>query len=64
MASASEPEKANNHVDASLNQWAADTLPTVQHHLDEAKQIDQELNDNRRSGTVSKAAPNGNKAKY
>ena len=59
-----QPEKANNHVDASLNQWAADTLPAVQHHLDEAKQIDQELNDNRRSGTVSKAAPNGNKAKY
>lgn len=59
-----QPEKANNHVDASLNQWAADTLPTVQHHLDDAKQIDQQLNNNRRNRTATQAAPNGGKAKY
>jgi putative membrane protein len=38
-AGAVKPEQADNHVDASINQWAANTLPTVEHHLDRAKQI-------------------------
>lgn len=58
------PEKADNHVDASINQWASDTLPTVRHHLDEAKQISDQLNNNRRNQTARNAAPNGRKAKY
>jgi putative membrane protein len=37
------PESSDNPAEASLNQWAADTLPTVRHHLDEAKRIDESL---------------------
>ena len=44
------PEKANNPVEAKLNQWAADTLPTAQHHLDEARIIKDKLG-NRRNTT-------------
>lgn len=44
------PEKADNHVEGSLNRWAAATLPTVQHHLDEAKAIKDKLQ-NRRNTT-------------
>ena len=39
-----KPEKANDHVDYSVNQWAAMTLPTVRHHLDEAQQIQDKMN--------------------
>jgi putative membrane protein len=44
------PEKAGNAAEAQLNQWAADTLPTAQHHLDEAKAIKDKLA-NRRNTT-------------
>jgi len=57
-----KPEKADNRIDASLNHWAANTLPTVERHLDRAKQIEETLdksNDNRpargTSGTNDKA---------
>jgi putative membrane protein len=67
-----QPESADNSVDASLNRWAADTLPTVRHHLDDAKQIQASLSNSRRNQTASKAAPkindtksaDCNKAKY
>jgi len=44
------PEQANNPVEAKLNQWASDTLPTAQHHLDEARIIKDKLG-NRRNTT-------------
>ena len=34
-----KPESSDNPVEADLNQWAAAALPTVRHHLDEAKRI-------------------------
>ena len=34
-----KPESSDNRVEAELNQWAAAALPTVRHHLDEAKRI-------------------------
>jgi putative membrane protein len=37
------PEKANDPVEANVNQWAADTLPVVKHHLEEAKEIQDHL---------------------
>ena len=43
-----KPEAADNQIEASLNQWAADSLPVVQKHLDRAKAIDDKL-DNRNS---------------
>lgn len=33
------PERSDNPVEAALNQWAARALPTVRHHLDEAKRF-------------------------
>jgi putative membrane protein len=55
-----KPEKADNHADASLNQWAANTLPTVERHLDRAKQIEEMLDKSKQparatSGTNDKA---------
>lgn len=44
------PEQANNPVEAKLNQWASDTLPTAQRHLDEARTIKDKLQ-NRRNTT-------------
>jgi putative membrane protein len=45
------PEKADSHVEASINQWSAATLPVVRHHLDEAKTIQDSLKDTRRNTT-------------
>lgn len=58
------PERADNHVEASLNHWAADTLPTVRHHLDDAKQIQARLTNADRRSTVSKAAPSTSDARH
>lgn len=38
------PEKADDPVESSINQWAANTLPTTRHHLEEAKRIHDSLN--------------------
>lgn len=38
-----KPERSDNPVEAALNQWAAKALPTVRHHLDEAKRINDGL---------------------
>jgi putative membrane protein len=34
-----KPEQSDNRVTMSINQWAATTLPTIEQHLDRAKQI-------------------------
>jgi putative membrane protein len=34
-----KPETSDDKVKMSVNEWAANTLPTVEHHLDRAKQI-------------------------
>jgi putative membrane protein len=48
-----KPESSDNRVTASVNQWAADALPTVERHLDRAKQVKDNLDHNTRgtSGT-------------
>jgi putative membrane protein len=47
-----KPEDADNQVEASLNMWAATTLPVTKAHLDRAKAIQETLNDtNRRRDT-------------
>ena len=38
-----KPEDADNRVEASLNEWAAETLPVAKEHLDRAKAIDEKL---------------------
>jgi putative membrane protein len=42
------PERADNPVEASLNLWAANTLPTASRHLEEARRIRDALNDGAR----------------
>lgn len=37
------PEKSNNPVTSSINQWAADTYPTAKAHLDQAKSLKDTL---------------------
>jgi putative membrane protein len=37
------PESSDNPAEGALNQWAANTLPTTRHHLDEAKRIQDAL---------------------
>ena len=51
------PEKSDNVVAASVNDWAANALPVVRHHLDEAKAINDKLD---RNGRVTDTARNGN----
>jgi putative membrane protein len=38
-----KPEGSDNPVEADINQWAAMALPTVRHHLDEAKRIKDDV---------------------
>lgn len=38
------PEGSDNPVEANLNQWAANALPTTRRHLDEARRISDRLN--------------------
>jgi putative membrane protein len=47
-----KPEKANDSFEASLNQWAADTLPVVKGHLEKAKAV-KEAVDRGRNNTAS-----------
>jgi putative membrane protein len=41
-----KPESSDNPAEADINAWAAMTLPTVRHHLDEAKRIHDGLGRN------------------
>ncbi len=46
-------EKANNEpLENSVNQWASKTLPSVQHHLQMAQQIEDRLDDAPRRNTT------------
>jgi putative membrane protein len=38
-----KPEAADNTFEASLNTWAADTLPVTKGHLERAKNLDEKL---------------------
>ena len=42
-----QPEEADDHAEASLNLWAANTLPAVKAHLDHAKQLEDRIDDSR-----------------
>src|SRR5512138_370919 len=61
-----KPEQSDNRVTTSVNEWAANTLPTVEHHLDRAKEIKDNVDHNRTergtSGTTerkSETTPKG-----
>ncbi len=46
-----KPESSDNHTTAMINQWAATTLPTAMHHLDEAKTLKDNLGGRGRNST-------------
>ena len=46
------PEKTDNAAAAAVNAWAAKALPTVRHHLDEAKMLDDKLDRRNRDTTT------------
>jgi len=59
------PEKTDNAVAASVNEWAAKTLPVVRHHLDEAKTINDKLDRNGRvTDTAGNNTPRNNKVRH
>ena len=47
-------KEAKNGKDESIKNFAAQTLPTLQNHLDQARQMEQAVNQSSNSG------PNGN----
>jgi putative membrane protein len=47
-----KPEAADNHIEGSLNTWAAGALPVVKAHLDRAKAIQDALKDRGRNTTA------------
>ena len=47
-----KPEAADNHIEGSLNTWAAGALPVVKAHLDRAKSIQDALKDRGRNATA------------
>jgi len=58
------PENTDNAVAASVNEWSAKTLPTVRHHLDEAKTINDTLDRNGRvTDTARNNTPGNNKTR-
>ena len=44
-----KPEPAGDRVTVAINQWAAEALPVVERHLDRAKQIKENVDNNNRS---------------
>ena len=44
-----KPKTSDDRVTMSVNQWAADTLPTLEHHLDRAQQIKDDLSHSKRT---------------
>jgi len=47
-----KPEAADNHIEGSLNTWAAGALPVVKAHLDRAKALQDSLKDRARNTTA------------
>ena len=37
------PEETDNAPEMAVNAWAAKTLPTVRHHLDQARTLDEQM---------------------
>jgi putative membrane protein len=46
-----KPKTSDDRVTMSVNQWAANVLPTLEHHLDRAKQIKDNLDHSRNNRT-------------
>jgi hypothetical protein len=59
-----KPETSDNVPTEKVNTWAANTLPTVRHHLDEAKLIKDKLDNSHRNDTARSAAPETPNAKH
>ncbi|HTM03013.1 MAG TPA: DUF4142 domain-containing protein [Vicinamibacterales bacterium] len=51
------PERSDNAPKADVNAWAANTLPVVRQHLDQAKSLKDKIDNQRTSNTARNAAP-------
>ena len=51
------PERSDNAPKADVNAWAANTLPVVRQHLDQAKSLKDKIDNRRTSNTARNAAP-------
>jgi putative membrane protein len=54
-----KPERSDNPVTMRINDWAANTLPTIEQHLDRAKQLKDDLDHTNRTtrGTSGTSEP-------
>jgi putative membrane protein len=52
-----QPEHSDNPVTMRINEWAANTLPTIEHHLDRAKQLKDDLDHNNRTTRGTSGTP-------
>ena len=60
-----KPEASSNAATTAINQWAADVLPTVERHLDRAKEIKDNLgNRNQSTRGTSGTGKNQGTSKY
>ena len=48
-----KPEPSDDKVKMSVNEWAANVLPTVEHHLDRAKEIKENLEHSNRTARAT-----------
>jgi len=59
-----KPKTSDDRVTMSVNQWAADTLPTIEHHLDRAKQIKDDLSHSKRTARATSGSGTTSPSKY
>ena len=59
-----KPKPSDDKVTITVNQWAADTLPTLEHHLDRAEQIKDDLSHSKRTARATSGSGEAPAAKY
>lgn len=52
-----QPERSDNTVTMRINEWAANTLPTIERHLDRAKQLKDDLDHSNRTTRGTSGTP-------
>ena len=59
-----KPKVSDDRVTMAVNEWAADTLPTIEHHLDSAEQIQKELSHAKSTARATSGSGQPSPAKY
>jgi len=63
-AASVKPKTSDDHATMSINQWAATTLPTLEHHLDRAKEIKDNLGHSNRTARATSGSAKPSASKY